>query len=625
MLTAWVKFGDPLQHSPIEFDRNKISCSRQQLTEEILSSDRKKVNNNSTPFALLKMKRPSHFLLQISVIWLVASIGSAQMIEIQGVQKVSAISGGFNGSLQAEDRFGTALANIGDINGDGVPDLAVGAEFDDDGADGSGAVWILFMNANGTVMSEQKISSVSGGFGGQLDADDNFGRSIAGLGDLDHDSVPDIAVGADSDDDGGFNFGAVWVLFLRSDGTVKAFQKISSIYGGFSGGVGRGDKFSLVSSLGDIDGDGVTDIAVGAPYDDDGGTNSGSVYILFLRSDGTVRGQQKISNLEGGMDKQIQVGGHFGISIAGIPDLDGDGIQELAVGADKDDTGGVDRGAVWLIRLNTDGTVRFSTKLDSTHPLLQDELDNGDQIGVGVAAVGDWNKDGATEIAIGTRADDDGGYDVGAVWLISLYAHNLDVAEVQKLSAANSELQPHLDREDFFGWSITSLGDLDGNGLIDIAVSATRDDDGAADAGALYCLFLSGIPPVLELSDDRISATSGIPLRFTIQFPTEFSGLGYVVLGSSGTGPTMLNGFEIPLSADRGLVAGLHGWVPPFALGFHGLLGPNGEGEAWLMSDSRLSLYVGRSVFVAVVAYDQNGLIKVGMGTSRPYSIQVEP
>ncbi len=135
----------------------------------------------------------------------------------------------------------------------------------------------------GWVLSHQKISDTEGGFTGTLDNGDWFGGSVASLGDLDGDGVGDLAVGAPLDDDGGFFRGAVWVLFLDKDGTVKSHQKISDTEGGFTGTLDDGDVFgSSVGSLGDLDGDGVGDLAVGAAQDDDGGGNRGAVWVLFL-------------------------------------------------------------------------------------------------------------------------------------------------------------------------------------------------------------------------------------------------------------------------------------------------------------------------------------------------------
>ena len=88
-----------------------------------------------------------------------------------------------------------------------------------------------------------------------------------------------------------------------------------------------------IINIGDFDGDGITDLAVGAPADDDGGLNSGAIYILFMNDDGTVKSHQKISGSEGNFEGKIREGDSFGRSIANIGDFDGDGITDLAVGA----------------------------------------------------------------------------------------------------------------------------------------------------------------------------------------------------------------------------------------------------------------------------------------------------
>ncbi len=109
----------------------------------------------------------------------------------------------------------------------------------------------------GWVLSHQKISDTEGGFTGILEDRDRFGSSVTSLGDLDGDGVDDLAVGAPSDQNVAVNGGAVWVLFLNADGTVRAHQKISDTEGGFTGTLIDRDLFGIsVASLGDLDGDG---------------------------------------------------------------------------------------------------------------------------------------------------------------------------------------------------------------------------------------------------------------------------------------------------------------------------------------------------------------------------------
>ncbi len=412
--------------------------------------------------------------------------------------KISATTGGFQGDLDLGDRYGQSVAEIGDLDGDGVSDIAVGADQDDDGGTNRGAVWVLFLNADGTVKAEQKISSTQGGFPGPLDDGDRFGFGVTALGDLDGDGVGDLAVGAFFDDDGGTDRGAVWILFMDADGTVKAQQKISSTQGGFPGPLDNGDGFGAsVAALGDLDGDGVSDLAVGARFDDDGGTGDrGAVWVLFLNTDGTVKFQQKISSSQGGFPGPLDNDDQFGISVAVLGDLDGDGVRDLAVGAELDDDGGTNRGAVWVLFLNTDGTVKAQQKISSTQGGFPGPLDNDDQFGVSVAALGDLDGDGVTELAVGAPLDDDGGTDRGAVWVLFLNTNGTVKAE-QKISSTQGLFVGQLDNQDLFGASVGALGDLDGDGLSDLAVGAYLDDDGGTDTGAVWLLELNDCGPAI--------------------------------------------------------------------------------------------------------------------------------
>ena len=113
--------------------------------------------------------------------------------------------------------FGQSVAAMGDLDGDGVGDLAVGTHLSSDGdttADKRGAVYVLFLNAAGTVKAFQKISDTEGNFAGVLDDNDQFGYSVASMVDLNGGGVPELVVGAWQDGDGGTKRGAVWILFF---------------------------------------------------------------------------------------------------------------------------------------------------------------------------------------------------------------------------------------------------------------------------------------------------------------------------------------------------------------------------------------------------------------------------
>jgi CHU domain-containing protein/FG-GAP repeat protein/VCBS repeat protein len=491
----------------------------------------------------------------------------------KGIQKITQSTGGFSGSLDTNDYFGMGVAGLGDLNGDGVNDIAVGAYADDDGGSNRGAVWICFMNEDGTVTSEQKISDVAGSFTGTLDDGDLFGISLAALNDLDGDGIVDIVVGAKGDDDGGTNEGAMWFLYLNTDGTVKDYDKLSTTDTLLSPEVATNEQFlydisyfgdrnndgkldllvgaweasdstitsgevyvlhlegspsyphkkyhktlsfisglkkhsaltgeplaseidgwdyygSSVAAIGDLDGDGINDMVVGSRLDDDGGTNTGAVYVQFLNSDGSIKSYQKISDTQGGFTGAIDNADYFGISVCSLGDLDGDGNTDIAVGAWGDDDGGTDRGALWILFLDSNGTVNSYQKISDTQGNFTGVLDDSDRFSWSLANVGDINHDGLPEIAVGAYGDDDGFSNAGALWILFLDT-NGTVKSHQKISATEGGLTDTLAVFDLFGYSVSAIGDLNDDGSIDIVVGAPTDDDQAENAGAFYILFLS--------------------------------------------------------------------------------------------------------------------------------------
>lgn len=273
------------------------------------------------------------------------------------VQKISNSVGGFTASVDNSDEVGGAVAWLGDLDGPGpsVAAFAAGAIGDDDGGTDRGAVYVMFVDSTGTVLSNQKISHSQGFGGAGLGNADEFGGSVAWLGDLDGPgpSVAALAVGAVGDDDGGLNRGCVYIIFLNAAGGVLSFQKISDTAGGFTTALDNSDEFGgAVTSLGDVDGTGpgLLTLAVGAVGDDDGGSDVGAVYLLALSAAGTVLSEQKISDTAGNFAPPLDDLDDFGGALTSFGDLDGLGPARhtLVVGTSADDDGGTDRGATYV-------------------------------------------------------------------------------------------------------------------------------------------------------------------------------------------------------------------------------------------------------------------------------------
>lgn len=515
-------------------------------------------------------------MITIIAVLLAACATNAQTRSVQSFQKISSIAGNFNGQLDNSDLFGFSVANIGDVNSDGINDMAVGAIYDDDGGVNRGAIYILFMKADKTVNTFQKISSTQGGFTGILQNSVIFGTSVSGIGDLDMDGIPDIAVGSEYDNEGGWWSGAVWILFLNADGTVKTHQKINAVQGysgaksgnnpytdhnqiilqslgdttyipgdtiniygggGKSNPAGSGNGIPIVADcvfgsdvtcLGDLDGDGIQDLAAGARRDYDGGYQAGAVWILLMNRDGTVKYYQKISPYFGNFGGVLHDMDFFGAGLGSIGDIDGDYIPDLAVGSYQDDDGGYDKGAIYILFMNADGTVKNTQKISSIFGNFTGSLYSQELFGVSVKSAGDIDNDGTEDIIAGAVGDQDGGAGRGAAWILYLNADGT-VKSNEKISSTQGGFTGTWHNGDYCGLGVTNLGDINSDSNKEIIITAYADDDGGADRGAAWimsygfpqpgsvCTSATQISVALYSASDTILQISGTEywLKFT--------------------------------------------------------------------------------------------------------------
>tara|TARA_R110002073_G_scaffold40547_6_gene115391 strand:- start:50065 stop:51348 length:1284 start_codon:yes stop_codon:yes gene_type:complete len=380
-------------------------------------------------------------------------------------------SGGFSANLESGDRFGRDNDKIGDVNGDGVIDFVVGARSDDDGATDAGAVYVLFMNGDGTVQSNQKISMLEGGFTDVLNAGNFFGYGVAGIGDYDADGIPDIAVSSPVPPNN-----ALYIIHLNSDGTVKDFVKNANI-------IANG-----LSSIGDLNGDGNVELVACVPGSDAGGNNRGAIDILFLNNASEVLYPDTvtISSTQGGFDAGLEDGDQFGgREVAMLGDLDNDGNKELAVGAFMSDGG---KGAIWILSLdkstyNVMSKVKIAEGLNGfTDELVSDINPNGTygaNFGHSMCATGDIDGDGIPDLISGANQQ----YE-GWAYVLCLNADKT-VKSFSRINNNEGGFAMSLESEGRFSRSISYGGDLKEDGSM-----AINFGGGAGGTGTLFTLFL---------------------------------------------------------------------------------------------------------------------------------------
>lgn len=433
-------------------------------------------------------------------------------------QKIAENEGNFNVSLNNEDWFGYAAEAIGDLNRDGINDIAISAIKDDDGGFNRGAVYILFLNNDGTVNNYQKISDTQGGFSGNLDDWDVFGTSLSYLGDMNGDGLIEIGIGVEYDGDGAYRSGAIWILSLSSNGTVNSQVKISQTQGGFTGNLSGWDVFgSDIALLGDLNGDGNQDIAVGSRRHSIDSQDRGAVWVLFLNSDFTVASHQKIGNSQGNFMAGLDPQDYFGGSVANIGDLNNDGVIDLAVGAYRDDDGGTDNGATYIIFLNSNGTVNNYQKISETQGNFNETFP-GDNVrfGSSVDISADINGNGLTEIIVGAPGYKNSGQTKGAIYILNLNS-NGTVNSYEKITEGLNNFTGPLSDGGSFGRSVSYIGALQENHCI--VVGAYTDPVGGIGKGSAWVLQFGNAAPDATSSIDNISTScnsSAITVDYTI-------------------------------------------------------------------------------------------------------------
>ncbi|TXI16784.1 MAG: hypothetical protein E6Q62_10785 [Nitrosomonas sp.] len=360
------------------------------------------------------------------------------------------------------EHCGSSVSNAGDVNGDGYDDLIIGAPSADSNGFLSGFTYVVFGKASGfdAVMD---LSTLDGNNGFRVDggaAWDRLGYSVGSAGDFNGDGYDDVIIGASG-------ASTSYVVFGKESG-FEAAMDISTLNG--NNGLRLDGSGMAVSNAGDVNGDGFDDVIIGA-------FRASTSYVVFGQASGSDA--LDLSSLDGntGFLLKGETDDYSGFSVSGAGDINGDGFDDVIVGAYRDGSnyvvfGQASRSSATLDLSSLDGSNGF-------------RVDGSDILGFSVSDAGDVNGDGLDDVIIGAYGADPigSGSDAGSSYVIFGKASGFNAR--MDLSILDSNTGIRLDGEgagDHSGKSVSSAGDVNGDGFDDVIV-------GAADASSSYVVF----------------------------------------------------------------------------------------------------------------------------------------
>lgn len=363
----------------------------------------------------------------------------------------------------ADDLFGVGLAAAGDLNGDGLADLWVGARGRDTAdAEDVGEITLVHGPLSGEISAADAAATLTG----TTAAEAALGQRLAALGDMDGDGHDEVVAGAHQTDPTGTKGGMAWVFAGPFSGDMDASASPLQLYGV------DGDQLGFrVAGPGDADGDGLNDLLVSSIGEDTGGSGAGAVYLVW---GGAHSGEVATGGLEVAFTGSA-AGDQLGNDLAFAGDMDGDGLDDVSMGARYHAAVGAEAGAAWVF-LSDAGWASWMSVDDADFTMLAVEA--GDLAGGYLWSPGDLDGDGGDDLLTAAAQADPTGDKSGEAYLI-LSGTALGVSYLD-LALADARLSGE-DADDLAGAGVGCAGDADGDGAIDLLFGANgRDDQGGA-------------------------------------------------------------------------------------------------------------------------------------------------
>ncbi len=365
-------------------------------------------------------------------------------------------------SDRVEARLGSSVSGAGDVNGDGFDDVILGTPTFDSGKMVRGRTFLYLGSASGLSLTPDW--TVAGDQVGSF-----FGNSVSGAGDVNGDGFDDVIVGARLYDNGQPFEGRALVYLGSASGLslTPGWTAESDQVGAWFG--------HSVYGAGDVNGDGFDDLIIGAPQFNNGEAYEGRAFLYL----GSASGPSLVPDWTVESD---QIHGRLGSSVSGVGDVNGDGFDDVIVGADSFDNGETNEGGAFLYLGSAGGP-----------SLAPDWMAEGGQalasFGFSVSGAGDVNGDGFDDMIVGAPGFENGELNEGR-------------ALVYLGSASGPSLAPNWTVEGnhapaFFGWSVSGAGDVNSDGFDDMIIGASHFSNGETGEGRVFLYLGSANGPTL--------------------------------------------------------------------------------------------------------------------------------
>ena len=388
------------------------------------------------------------------------------------------------------DISGFSVSAAGDVNGDGLDDIIVGAPFVGPNGSLRGASYLVFGKTDGNAVELSDIADNAGFVLNGVAENDLSGFSVSGAGDVNGDGLDDLIIGTFIANN---SSRASHVVFGKTSGDSVELSDIADNAGFLINGSANERSGASVSGAGDINGDGLDDIIIGAfQASSNGNTNSGASYVVFGKADGGAITLGEIGgddNNDGFVINGVAMGDQSGVSVSGAGDINGDGFDDLIVGANLANAN--NSGAGYVVFGKTDGNAVQLSDIAENAGFVINGVAAGDQSGISVSGAGDINGDGLDDIIVGAhQADSNDNDNNGAGYLVFGKTDGNDVELSLVEFGINGFVINGASEGDQSGFSVSGAGDVNGDGFDDLIVGAHRADlNGVTDSGAGYVIF----------------------------------------------------------------------------------------------------------------------------------------